>query len=97
VVIGPTWVTVTDERGQRRLDDSDDIVRTEIAAALGRNIPVIPALVRGAVMPRKEVLPENIRLLARRNGLDLSHQGWRDDAQRLVEAIRGFLKTSSGS
>jgi hypothetical protein len=52
-VIGPRWVTGTDEGGRRRLDDPDDIVRLEIAAALERDIRVIPILVEGAVMPRR--------------------------------------------
>jgi TIR domain len=35
-VIGPRWLDLTDENGQRRLDDPNDIVRLEIAAALER-------------------------------------------------------------
>jgi TIR domain len=43
-IIGPRWLTATDDDGQRRLDDPDDTVRLEIAAALERDIRVIPIL-----------------------------------------------------
>jgi hypothetical protein len=66
-VIGPGWLTATDEDGQRRLDDPDDIVRLEIQTALERGIVVIPVLVEGAVMPRPRKLPEGLAKLARRN------------------------------
>ena len=54
-IIGPTWLTATDERGRRRLDDPDDIVRLEIEAALARGVRVIPILVEGAVMPGRQI------------------------------------------
>ena len=44
-VVGKQWLTSTDEAGNRRLDDPEDWIRLEIAAALGRNIRVIPTLV----------------------------------------------------
>jgi len=56
-IIGPGWLTVTDKRGRRRLDDPDDIVRLEIEAALARDVRVIPILVEGAVMPGRPDLP----------------------------------------
>ena len=59
-IIGPTWLTAADERGRRRLDDPDDIVRLEIEAALARGVRVIPILVEGAVMPAREDLPESL-------------------------------------
>ena len=52
VLIGPSWLRVTDASGKRRLDDNDDLVRMEIVAALQRNIRVIPVLVGEAHMPR---------------------------------------------
>src|SRR5580693_7945944 len=39
-VIGPSWLTMADEQGRRRLDDPDDIVRLEIEAALARDVRV---------------------------------------------------------
>jgi hypothetical protein len=57
-IIGPRWLSSTDEEGQRRLDGPDDIVRMEFAAALERDILVIPVLVEGAAMPRRQELPD---------------------------------------
>jgi hypothetical protein len=50
-VIGPTWLIATGQDGRRRLEDPDDIVRLEVAAALERSIRVTPVLVEGAEMP----------------------------------------------
>jgi hypothetical protein len=92
-IIGPRWLTATDEDGQRRLDDPEDIVRLEVAAALERHIRVIPILVEGAVMPRRQELPEGLAGLARRNALSLRHESFRSDASRLVAAIESILHT----
>jgi hypothetical protein len=40
-VIGPTWLTVADEKGERRLDDPDDYVRRELETALDSAVPII--------------------------------------------------------
>jgi hypothetical protein len=92
VVIGPRWLTATDEGGRRRLDDPDDIVRLEIAAALERDIRVIPILVEGAVMPRRQELPDSVGGLARRNALSVRHESFRADADRLLAAIEPILR-----
>lgn len=42
VVIGPAWLSLTDEAGGRRLDDAGDYVRLEVATAQGRGSPVVP-------------------------------------------------------
>jgi len=91
-VIGPRWLTATDEDGQRRLDDADDIVRLEIAAALERDIRVIPILVESAAMPRRRDLPDELAKLARRNALILRHESFRFDADRLLDAIESILR-----
>ncbi|NUQ63464.1 MAG: TIR domain-containing protein [Pirellulales bacterium] len=70
-VIGPKWVSLTDESGNRRLDHDEDFVRIEIEAALDRDIPIIPLLIHGASMPRAGELPETLRNLAYRHALEV--------------------------
>jgi hypothetical protein len=91
-IVGKNWVDAKDETGNRRLDDPMDFVRLETASALRRDIPVIPVLVRGAKMPRPEDLPEDLRDLAYRNCVELTHARWGSDLQLLVEGLRRQLK-----
>jgi TIR domain len=95
-VIGSRWLAISDAEGRRRLDDPDDIVRLEIAAALERDIRVIPVLVEGAAMPHREKLPESLVRLTRRNALSLRHESFRADADRLLAAIDQILRASVG-
>jgi TonB family protein len=88
VVMGPEWLSAKNETGARRLDDPADFVRIETASALRRDIPVIPVLVRGASMPTAEQLPEDLKELAYRNCIELTHARWRSDIQLLLEALR---------
>src|SRR5215471_10809896 len=78
-VIGPNWATITDDVGRRRLDNSGDLIRIEIAAALERNIRVIPILVDGASMPEEHQLPSELAPLARRNAHDVSFARFHTD------------------
>jgi hypothetical protein len=92
VLIGDTWSLVKDARGRRRLDDPRDLVRLEIAAALERNIPVIPVLMQGASMPIEEDLPDQIQSLARRNALEMTDSHWNYDWERLTRALDQLTK-----
>jgi hypothetical protein len=87
VLIGPRWLDAADPAGARRLDDPDDVVRLEIASALGRGIPVVPVLLGGASMPRGAELPEPLRPLARRNAVELTDSRWEYDRGRLFDAL----------
>jgi hypothetical protein len=88
-IIGPGWPDVLDERGKRRLDDPNDVVRTEIAIALAlrRRIHIIPILADGASMPIGDQLPGDIRPLARRNAIDMRLTAFERDMKSLVSAI----------
>lgn len=73
VVMGRRWLTITDARGERRLDNPDDVHRQEIAAALSRkDVTVIPVRVDGAPMPRPEELPDDIRCLTAQQSREMS-------------------------
>ena len=80
VVIGPNWLNAKDESGRRRLDDPDDFVAIEIAAALTRDIRVIPVLVDGARMPKASELPDSLKPLARRQAAEVRHAHFGQDA-----------------
>lgn len=86
-VIGPTWLTA-DAKGARRIDDPNDFVRIEIGSALRRKIPVVPLLVEGAEMPRLDDLPDDLKALARRNGIEIRHDpDFHADVSRLLSRI----------
>jgi hypothetical protein len=94
-LIGKRWLTAADEHGGRRLDDPEDFVRLEIEAALRREVLVIPILVEGATMPREEQLPPSLAPLARRQALELSPASFGSDTSKLLDYLRGVLKTPS--
>ncbi len=87
-VIGQDWLTASDGTGGRRLDQPDDMVRLEIAAALERDILVIPVLVQEARMPVAAELPEGLKDLASRNALEVSDARFRSDIDRLIQALQ---------
>lgn len=96
-VIGRDWATLTDGSGTRRLDDPNDFVRLEIASALKRDVAVIPVLVHEAKMPRPEQLPENLKDLAFRNSVELSHTRWASDVELLIKALTRFVDQPSAT
>jgi len=86
-VIGPTWLTATDAAGNRRLENPEDFVRSEVAAALARDLRIIPVLVSGAMMPRSTDLPDDLKSLTHRNAIELSHTRFNMDAERLIHTL----------
>ncbi len=94
-VIGRHWLGVEDNRGRRRLDNPDDYVRMELEAALERNVRVIPVLVQGVDMPSSDELPDALKKLARRNGVEVSTTRWRYDISRLTAALERITETAS--
>ena len=96
-IIGPTWATITGEDGARRLDNENDYVRLEIASALKRNIPVIPVLVHDAHMPHSPQLPDNLKDLAYRNSVEITHARWNSDVQLLINALGQYVHATKAT
>jgi hypothetical protein len=88
VVIGASWLDAKDDAGRRRLDQPDDFVAIEIAAALARDIRVIPVLVDGATMLRADDLPDRLKPLARRQAVDVRQVHFGRDVDALIDKIR---------
>jgi TIR domain len=86
-LIGDRWLTVTNEDGQRRLDDPNDFVRLEIEAALHRSVRVIPILVGDVRMPAVQQLPTSLAKLTRRQALELSPNRFEFDTGRLLRFL----------
>jgi len=85
-VMGPRWVALLNERqaaGER------DYVHEEVAAALARELLVIPVLIEGGTMPRPNELPEDIRDLTLHQKHEISHEHFGRDVEGLISAIKG--------
>lgn len=81
VLIGPRWVGP-------RLHEPEDMVRFEVATALGRSgIRTIPVLLAGARMPNTKELPEDLAALALRNAVEVRDAHFDRDAAALVDQL----------
>src|SRR5258706_13795118 len=87
-LIGKNWLTIKHDQNQVRMSKPGDFVSIEIAAALKRNIEVIPVLVGGAKMPLQRELPESLQLLSRRQALEVSDVHFRRYVGDLIEALK---------
>ena len=91
-LIGPRWLSRDGTNERPRLSDPKDFVRIEIAAALQRDVRVIPLLIEGARMPTIEELPEPIQGLAQRQAVEISHKRFDLDMEALVQTLRRLAK-----
>lgn len=94
IIIGPDWLNVTDSRGERRLDQPEDSVRTEIEFGLRRaattsDLRIMPVLVGGASIPEPTQLPESIRSLLEWDAAKLRDDSFDDDFDKLVGEVGG--------
>ena len=86
-LIGKNWLTTKDGEGHLRLSSPEDFVSAEIAAALKRNVEVIPVLVGGAKMPQQQELPQALQFLSRHPALEVSDARFTRDVMDLIQAL----------
>ncbi|MGE0697744.1 MAG: SUMF1/EgtB/PvdO family nonheme iron enzyme, partial [Hyphomicrobiaceae bacterium] len=86
-VIGPRWLDILEARTR----EGSDFVRIELAEGLARGVRVVPVLIDGARMPSEDVLPDDLKPLARRNAVLVRAETFRADADQLIAFLRQFL------
>jgi hypothetical protein len=96
-LIGRNWLDATDATGRRRLDDPRDVLRLELERALSRALVVVPTCVQGTPLPKEDELPNTLAPLARRQGIELRDDAWRDDVARLARQLEEAVRPSAQS
>jgi hypothetical protein len=86
-LIGPSWLAASPGAGAAP-QETGDFVDDEIAAALRRDVPVIPVLLDDAPMPARSQLPPDIQALADRGAIILHSSRWERDVDRLAAALQ---------
>jgi hypothetical protein len=87
VIIGPNWLPARDEAGRRRLDNSGDYVRMEIAESLSRKIRVLPVTLNDVRLPLMDELPAEIADLAQRQSRVFRSRYYQADFKEIVSII----------
>jgi formylglycine-generating enzyme required for sulfatase activity len=95
VIIGPSWLTITDPEGNRRLDDPNDFVYLEVEGGLSHaHVNVIPVLVEDATMPLAESLPDRLKPLATKQAAIIRHNPYfKTDMERLAATLGRYRRT----
>ncbi len=92
-LIGDRYVSLTDAEGNIRIMNPNDYVNIEVSTALAFKDQklVIPILINGARMPKRDQIPKSMETLTWQNAKKLSNDYWKTDIERLVKAIREYL------
>ena len=93
-LIGPRWLSAQGDAG-RRLDAPNDFVRLEIAAALRREVMVIPVLLDGATIPNANELPSDLAKLALHQAVSIGKDDWPRQMARVERSIQSVMKLRS--
>jgi hypothetical protein len=95
-LIGPSWLTLADTNGRRRIDNPKDWVRIELHTAFERGIPVVPLLLDDAVLPSPNELPPDIGGLAVSQTCQVRGSHFGHDLDGLADQLGGRVATGVG-
>jgi hypothetical protein len=101
-IIGPQWLTLTDEAtGERLIDRAHDWVRRELVWAHEKNIQVVPVLLvdtpAHAVQPQADELPPDLRWLAYLQVFEFSQRRFGADLDRLAALLTALAPGLMGN
>jgi pterin-4a-carbinolamine dehydratase len=91
VVIGKSWLTISDEFGRRRIDMENDWVRREVESSLQKRKNILPLLIEGAELPDERALPPSIVPLLDIQTRRINVNAIAKDMAALVERIGALI------
>jgi hypothetical protein len=96
-IIGTNWLEARNRHGEPRLGLPNDPLSVEIETALEREIPIIPVLVKGAVMPDPSDLPERLKPLAYHNAVIIPREPYfHAGVDRLIDELEKSGNANQG-
>ena len=78
-VIGPNWLSVTDQKKRRRIANRNGWVRNEVRHALRSKTRILPVLLDKTPMPSRRALPPAIGDLVKHHAFELRNDRWKTD------------------
>jgi|GEM_PF-2890655 len=94
VVIGPSWLKISNKWGERRIDEPEDWVRKEIENAIVLSKKIIPVLVNEGFLAPPGKLPSVISGLTDNQAAHIRPETWDQDLYNFIAEIKQFLPFS---
>ncbi len=93
VIIGRSWLQPGADGALPRLHNTDDVVRSEIAALLETRKAIFPLLVEGARLPEATELPQNLRALLRFQAMTIGNGDWEATMSHLIREVERVMQS----
>jgi pterin-4a-carbinolamine dehydratase len=94
VVIGQSWLRISDDYGRRLLDQPGDWVRNEILHAIKNKRVIIPLVTSRTELPKRTALPKNLGAFTDFQAYELRDDHWETDLKILLSRLEevGFKR-----